>query len=279
MKDYYSILGVARDASQSDIQKAFRKLAHKYHPDKKGGDVGKFKEVNEAYQVLGNEQKRAQYDGGFGAGSGSGFGGFDFSNFDVQFDGAQGGNFSDVINAMFRGAMNRGADVQVDITISFEESVFGAHKKIRIPYRRKSAETIDVPIPAGVESGTAFRLTGRGEPSKDGKGSPGDLYVRVAVARSDQFRRHGGDIVFVLNLTPTEALLGTEKEIKDVRGERVRVVVPEMSSEGTPITISGRGIPQPAGTGNLIVLCHVVYPKSMNTRTRDLLRDLQKEGW
>ncbi len=278
MKDYYTILGVDRNASHGDIQKAFRKLAHQCHPDKQGGDVNKFKEVNEAYRVLGNKEKRAQYDAGFGTG-GSGFGGFDFSNFDIHFDGGQDGSFADVINSMFRGAMNRGADIQTDITISFEESVFGVHKKIHIPYRRKAGETVEVSLPAGVESGTAFRLSGRGEPSKDGKGSPGDLYVRVTVKKSDEFERRGGDIVRILNLTPTEALLGTEKEIRDIRGGSLRVTVPEMSNEGTAIAVQDRGIPQPAGTGRLVVLCHIVYPKSMSACARELLHGLQKEGW
>ena len=112
--------------------------------------MNKFKEVNEAYQVLGNENKRAQYDAG-----GQGFDGFDFSNFDVKFSGG-GGNFADIINSMFHGVINRGADVQTDMTISFEESVFGVKKTVQIPYRRKASETIEVPIPAGVESGLSL---------------------------------------------------------------------------------------------------------------------------
>ena len=285
MKDYYSILGVDKNASQEDIQKAFRKLAHKYHPDKKDGDVNKFKEVNEAYQVLSNQQKRARYDAGFGGGfSGdnfNGFDGFDFSNFDIKFSGSEhaGGNFADMINSIFRGAMNRGADAQVDIIISFEESIFGVQKKIRIPYRRKAEETIEVQIPAGTESGTALRLSGRGEPSKDGRSQPGDLYIRVRVQEDNRFQRHGGDIVTVLELMPTEALLGTKKEIRDVRGEKLIVAVPKMSTDGTTIIFSDKGIPQPAGTGRLVVLCKIVYPKSMTGKVQTLLESLQKEGW
>ena len=277
MKDYYKILGIERQASQNDITKAFRKLAHRYHPDKQGGDVNKFKEVNEAYQVLNNPRKRSQYDAG--GGQSGGFEGFDFSNMNFNFDGTQAGGFADAINAMFRNAMNRGADIQTDISVSFEESVYGAPKRIRIPYRRQDARTIEIPIPAGVESGTTLRLSGMGEPSKDGKGQPGDLYVRISVKDDPNFRRHGGDVVYVLEIPMTEALLGTTREIRDIRGERLSVTVPEMSVEGTPIVFNGKGIPRPAGTGRLVVVCRIVYPKRMSGKSKELLNELKKEGW
>ena len=279
MKDYYKILGVDRGASAEEVTKAFRKLAHKYHPDKQGGDVGKFKEVNEAYQVLGNKEKRAQYDGG-GFSGGQGFDGFDFSNFDVRFSGgAPGGDFSDIFNSMFRGAANRGVDIQIDLTISFEESVYGVEKQIRVPYRRKAAATVNITIPAGVESGSRLRLSGAGEPAKESGMPAGDLYIRVAVQEDARFRRHGGDIVCVLEITPTEALLGAKKEVRGLRNEVIPVTVPEMSSDSTGIVVVGKGMPQPAGTGRLVVVCKIVYPKRMSTKTRNLLKELQKEGW
>jgi len=138
-KDYYNILGVAKNASKDDVKKAYRKLAHKYHPDKKGGDERKFKEINEAYYVLGNEQRRAEYDRYgrvfSGAGGGStqgfdGFSGFDFSNFSSGFS-----NISDIFEEFFGGGMGtsrkkRGRDISIDIEISFEESVFGTTRKV-----------------------------------------------------------------------------------------------------------------------------------------------------
>ena len=278
MKDYYRILGVEQDASQGDITKAFRKLAHRYHPDKQGGDVNKFKEVNEAYQVLNNPEKRSQYDAGGGQQFG-GFGGFDFSNVHINFDGTHAGGFADAINSMFRSAMNRGKDVQVDVPLSFEESVYGVRRSVHIPYRQQAPRTLEVPVPAGVESGTTLRMTGMGEPSKDGKGHPGDLYVRISVKDNPNFRRHGGDIVFVLELPLTEALLGTVREIRDIRGEKLSVTVPEMSVEGTPIVFNGKGIPQPAGTGRLVVVCKIVYPRKMSKKSKELLNELKKEGW
>lgn len=149
-KDYYKILGVEKNASQDEIKKAFRKTAHKYHPDKNNGDDSKFKEANEAYQVLGNEQKRAQYDrfgsagpnmGGFGGGAGQGFGGFDFS-------GAQAGGFDfgdidlgDLFGGGFGGGrrarQRRGADLQTRVDLSFKESIFGVTKKISIQHNIK----------------------------------------------------------------------------------------------------------------------------------------------
>ena len=215
---------------------------------------------------------------GFGGGFQQGFDGFQGFDFDINFGGQPGG-FADAIKDMFHGMMNRGADVQIDLTILFEEAVFGTRKKITIPYRRKGTETVEVGIPAGIEPGMRVKLQGRGEPSKDGKAPPGDLYIRVLVQEHKQFERHGGDIVGRLNLTPTEALLGTTKELRDVKNEKLSVTVPEMSNEGSPIIFQGRGIPQPAGTGRLVILCHIVYPRSISKKARDLLSELRKEGW
>ena len=285
MKDYYKILGVGRGASQEDIQKAFRTLAHQYHPDKKGGDVNKFKEVNEAYQILSNQQKRAQYDAGVdprSAGAGgfdtSGFEGFDFGNMEFNFGGNAGG-FADAINQMFRGAMNRGANIQIDLTISFEESIFGTTKQLTIPYRRKASETIEVQIPAGIEPGVRLRYAGKGEISKDGQSAPGDLFIQIRVQRHPVFERQGGDVVCPLQLTPSEAVLGTTKEIQDIRGNTLAVTVPEMSREGTHIVFQGKGIPRPAGNDRLIVFCHIAYPKKLSKKAKEILKDLQKEGF
>jgi molecular chaperone DnaJ len=138
-KDYYQVLGVNKGASKDDIKKAFHKLAHQYHPDKSGGDEAKFKEVNEAYQVLSDDQKRAQYDQFGSAGpnmGGQGFGGFDFSNFQQQ-DGAFEFDLGDMFGDFFGGGnrrskQNRGSDLQTTISLDFKESIFGVDKEIRI---------------------------------------------------------------------------------------------------------------------------------------------------
>ena len=283
MKDYYSILGVDKNVSQEGIQKAFRKLAHQHHPDKKSGDVNRFKEINEAYQVLSSPQKRAQYDAGIdptgasGAGGFGGFEGFDFNGVDFNFSGS--GGFADVINSVFRGAMGRGEDVLVNLSVSFEESIFGVVKRIIVPYRRKSSETIEVRVPAGIVSGTRIRFSGCGEPPKDGRASAGNLFIEIAVQKHERFERQGGDVVCGLSLTPSEAILGTEKEMQDVQGKALSVVVPEMSREGTAIVFQGKGIPRPAGNDRLVVFCHIVYPKKMSKKVREIVEGLQKEGW
>ena len=190
-----------------------------------------------------------------------------------------GGNFSDFINSMFHGVMNRGEDIQIDLSVSFEESVFGTVKRVTVPYRRKNTETLEVRIPAGIESGTRIQFADRGEPPKDGRSSSGNLYIRVEVRRHERFERHGGDIVYSLPLTPTEALLGVTKEIHDLKGNTVSVTVPEMSREESHVVLEGRGIPQPAGTGRLIILCRIVYPKRMSAKAKSLLGELREEGW
>ncbi|MFZ2072252.1 MAG: DnaJ domain-containing protein [Minisyncoccia bacterium] len=189
-KDYYNILDVPKSASKDEIKKAFYKLAHKYHPDKKGGDEKKFKEVNEAYQVLSDDAKRSKYDQ-FGAGfenmSGKagyqqgGFGGFDFSGFQnggggMEFD------LNDIFSDFFAGGMGgfrtrtpRGRDFQTEIQVSFIDSILGTEKKIVITGHKE----ITIKIPAGIRNGESLKMTGYGEAIKNGKA--GDLFIRINV--------------------------------------------------------------------------------------------------
>ncbi len=178
-KDYYKILGVDKNATQDEIKKAFRKLAHKYHPDKKGGDEKKFKEANEAYQVLSNKEKRAQYDrfgsagpqmGGFGAGAGQGFGGFDFS----QFQGGNMGGFEFDLGDLFGGGFSgfggsgrthqkRGHDLQTQIVISFKESIFGAQKSIKLEHNKVCTNCKGTGAEEGSEMETCSECGGSGQ--------------------------------------------------------------------------------------------------------------------
>lgn len=282
MKDYYSILGVDNNASQKDIQKAFLKLAQKYHPDKSGGDSAKFKEVNEAYQVLNNPEKRSQYDRGGYAGPGTqggsqGFRGFDFSNMDFGSSmGASG--LEDLLRNVFQGAMNKGSDIKINIQITFEESIFGATKTISIPYRRKHTEKINITIPAGIENQSHIKIEGRGEPAKDKKYEDGDLYVLISVKEHKDFKRHGGELILPISLLPTEALLGTKKELNDLKGEPLLLNIPELTKEGDTLSLDGKGIPRPVGSGRLIVLCHIRSPKKLSSKAKDLLEQLKNEG-
>jgi curved DNA-binding protein len=194
-KDYYEILGVNKNASKEEIKKAFYKLAHKHHPDKKGGNEATFKQVNEAYQVLSDDSKRAKYDqygagfenmgqqqGGYGQGFG-GFEGFDFSGFQnggAEFD---FGNLNDIFSDFFGGGMGgfrstrtpRGRNMQTEIQISVVDSILGVEKKMILGGHKE----ITIKIPAGIQNGQTLKMTGYGEEIKNGK--PGDLLIRVNV--------------------------------------------------------------------------------------------------
>ena len=193
-KDYYNILGINKSASKDEIKKAFYKLAHKYHPDKGGGNEAKFKQVNEAYQVLSNDDKRSKYDqfgsgfenmgqqGGYGRGQG-GFEGFDFSGFqngNADFD---FGNLNDIFSDFFGGGMGgfrttrtpRGRDMQTEIQVSFVDSILGVEKKIMISNSRE----IIAKIPPGIQNGQTLKMSGQGEIIKNGKA--GDLFIKIRV--------------------------------------------------------------------------------------------------
>ncbi len=196
-KDYYNVLGVSKGASKDEIKKAFYKLAHKYHPDKKEGNEAKFKEVNEAYQVLSDDAKRSKYDqfgsgfenmgqgyGGQRQGGFGGFEGFDFSNFGGGFQNGSGvefdfGNLNDIFSDFFTGGRGgftrtpRGRDVQMEIYISLIDSLLGVEKKITVGGNRE----ITIKIPAGIENGQTLKMTGYGETIKNGK--TGDLYIKI----------------------------------------------------------------------------------------------------
>ncbi len=178
-RDYYEVLGVDKKATEADIKKAYRKMAHKLHPDK-GGDKAKFQEINEAYQVLGNAQKRASYDqfghagtrSGFGGGqSGGAAGGFDgFSGFG-GFRSSGGGGFGSIFEDLFESAF---ANVQVQISISIPQAVLGDTVKFKTQF----GDEIELKIPAGVQTGEGFRFRGKGQQTRRGRG---DLTVVIAI--------------------------------------------------------------------------------------------------
>ena len=196
-KDYYKILGIDKKASKDEIKKAFYKLAHKYHPDKKEGNEAKFKEVNEAYQVLSDDAKRAKYDqfgasfenmgagaGGYSQGGFGGFEGFDFSGFQnggqADFD---FGNLNDIFSDFFGGGRGgfyaqrtpRGRNMQTEISISLTDSILGTEKKVVLGGQKE----LTIKIPAGIHNGQTLKMTGQGEVIKNGKA--GDLYIKINV--------------------------------------------------------------------------------------------------
>lgn len=188
-KDYYKTLGVEKSASKEEIKKAFHKMAHKYHPDKKEGDEVKFKEVNEAYQTLSDDSKRSKYDqygpgfenmqGGQGGGyQQGGFDGFDFSGF--QNGGSMEFDLNDIFGEFFGGGFRaqrvpRGRDMKTEISISIVDSILGAEKKIAL----SGHKDVTIKIPVGIQDGQTLKMTGYGEEIKNGK--PGDLYIHISI--------------------------------------------------------------------------------------------------
>src|SRR3990167_7334187 len=225
MKDYYKILGIKRDASEEEIKKAFRKLAHAHHPDKAGGDEAKFKEASEAYTVLSDKEKRRQYDnfGSAGPGAGGFGGGFDPSGFGFDFSGFGNagfdtGDLGDILSSIFGGRrVRRGRDIAVDIELSFQESIFGTERKVVINSKFIKQKEVAISVPPGIDDGQMIRLSGMGEVLEGGL--PGDLYVKIHVRKHPYLRKEGYNLVMDMEVKLSEALLGSEKLVHTLDGE------------------------------------------------------------
>ncbi len=207
MEDYYEILGVKKDASETEIKRAFRKSAHKYHPDKGGGDAEKFKKINEAYQVLSNPQKRAAYDrfgsagvrgatGSYGQGNEGGFDGFEdiFSGggFRVNMGGSGFGGFGDIIEEMFGSAFST---IQAEIPISLTQAILGD----KVTFSTQMGEKLEMVIPPGTVDGSQFRFRGHGGQTRTGK--RGDLIVSVKVQLPKRLNREQKELFEKLKKT------------------------------------------------------------------------------
>lgn len=279
-KDFYKILGVSKTASKEEIKKAYRKLAHQYHPDKKDGDEKKFKEASEAYSVLSDEKKRAQYDqfgSNFAGGSqGGGFGGFDFSGF------AQGADIdlNDILGSMFGGRgfgqrVRKGRDISVDIEVDFKDSILGVSRKVSIA-KDGGNEEIIVNVPPGMDSGEMIRYKERGEKITDGV--PGDLYVRVHVKPHKTLFKEGYHLVTTLKIKISESLLGTKKEIETIDGN-LTIKIPQGIKHGEILRVKGRGVPvSTRQSGDLLVKIEIESPKKISKKAKDAIETLQKEG-
>lgn len=293
MKDYYKILGVNRDASEEEVKKAFRKLAHVHHPDKAGGDEAKFKEASEAYSVLSDKKKRAQYDafGSQGAQGGSyGSAGFNPSDFGFDFSGFgnagfDAGDLGDILSGIFGGRrVRRGRDIAVDIELSFQESVFGVERKVIINSKFVKQKEVSIGVPPGIDDGQMIRLNGQGEILEGGL--PGDLYVKVHVRKHPYLRKEGYNLIMDLDVKLTEALLGAERPIHTLDGE-VTLKIPLGTKHGTILRMKGRGVPhtsmqQPGSTnkarGDLYVRILVQIPDKLSKEARKHIEELKKEG-
>jgi len=307
-KDYYSILGVPREATADDIKKAYRKLARKYHPDvsKEAGAEEKFKEVAEAHEVLKDAEKRAAYDRlgyhqpgqqfepppgwetqfqhGFG-GRGAEFTGAEFSDF---FRDLFGGRFSPDEGVGQgpggrRGFSMRGQDIEAKVEVSLAEAASGVVREfvMRVPETmpdgqvRMAERRVKVRIPKGATSGQKMRVPGKGSPGAGGADS-GDLYLTVALAPHPFLKADEHDLYLELPVSAWEAALGAEVEIPTLSG-KVRVRIPPGSSAGAKLRLSGKGLPKPHhGHGDFYCLLRIVTPPTLSQRERELFEQLKE---
>ncbi len=284
-KDYYEILGVERSASEAEIKKAYRKLAAKHHPDKPSGDETKFKEINEAYEVLGDTEKRQMYDqlgpnyhngqnfqpppdfesmfgGGFGGAGGQAGGFSDF--FESMFGGGFGGQGG--FGHQGQGFQQKGDDQIVKVLVTLEEAVNGAAKSLNLQMPNPNQfgqvshqpKQLKVKIPAGVKQGSRIRLSGQGSPGFGG-GPNGDLYLEVDLQNHPLYKVDGDDIILNLPLTPWEAALGTKVEIPTLKG-KVNMNIPAGTQSGSKLRIKGRGLGKGDKAGNQYILVQIHTP-------------------
>jgi len=288
MKDYYKILGINRDASEEEIKKAFRKLAHVHHPDKSGGNEAKFKEASEAYSVLSDKEKRTQYDT-FGAGpsTGSGQAGFDPSSFGFDFSGFGNagfdtGDLGDILSNIFGGRrIRRGRDIAVDIELSFQESIFGAERKVVINSKFVKQKEVSIGVPPGIDDGQMIRLNGQGEILEGGL--PGDLYVKVHVRKHPYLRKEGYNLIMDLEIKLTEALLGAERVIHTLDGE-LTLKIHAGTKHGAILRVKGKGVPhngptrQSGGRGDLYIRISTHIPEKLSKEAQRVVEELKKLG-
>jgi len=308
-RDYYETLGVPKTATEDEIRTAFRKLARKHHPDvakdKKAAEE-KFKEINEAYEVLSDAEKRKKYDqlgagwnqpGGFqpppGWGTqqpGGGFqqwqwGGGENGGVEFEFGGT---GFSDFFEAFFGGGRGRsafggfggrqataerGADVEADIMVTLEEALHGSTRTVSL--RRAGSNKVEnyqVKIPRGVHEGQRIRLAGQGEAGVRG-GKSGDLFLRVRLAKHPDFSVEGSDLVHEVKIEPWQAVLGSELLVPTLEGN-VRLKIPPGTQSGQRFRLRGRGLP--STSGNLYVDVQINVPKKLTEREREVWRELAK---
>lgn len=348
-RDYYEVLGLSRNASDQEIKSAYRKLALQFHPDRNPGNheaEEKFKEAAEAYAVLSDSQKRAQYDrfghAGVGTSASSGFGGFDPNVF-ADFSDILGDifGFGDFFGSGRRGGsrVQRGTDLRYDIEMTFEEAAFGTTTKIKVPRHETCSEcdgngaqkgsgpttcptcngygqvrfqqgffaitrtcsqchgtgqliknrcnvchgegrvvrekTIDLKIPAGVDTGSKMRLTGEGDAG--GKGGPaGDLYVVLNVQEHEFFERREHDLYCHIPITFTQAALGAQIMVPTLEREEEKLTIPAGTQTGSTFRIKGRGVSKRGGSarGDLYVTVGVTIPTKLSREQKDLLTKL-----
>jgi DnaJ-class molecular chaperone len=309
MRDPYEVLGVPRGANAAAIKAAYRKLAKKYHPDANKNDpkaAARFSELNSANEIIGDVDKRKQFDRGEidadgkprfqgfpggGAGPGAGAGGFETHTFRSGGAGAGGfgggGGFEDILNSMFGAAAARGGrggpggggsrfefdpgtmaldlDVSVSMTVSLEEAVKGAEKRVRLP----TGKELNVKIPPGVVAGQQIRLKGQGETAQGHP--PGDLLITVGIAQHPFFKVEGSDLRLDLPITLYEAVLGGKVRVPTL-GSAVELSIPKNTSSGRTFRLKGKGLPKAGGNGDLFVTTRIMLPDGNDAELEALMQ-------
>ncbi|MCU1386427.1 MAG: hypothetical protein JWL71_5124 [Acidobacteria bacterium] len=315
-KDYYSALGVAKTASQKEIKAAYRKLARKHHPDVNQGDKsaeGRFKEINEAYEVLGDPDKRKKYDelganwrqyeqagaaggrnpfaGGFNPGDAGGYRTVTQDDLNEMFGG--GHPFSDFFETFFGGARDAGEpqgrgrgraraaragrDIEQEIELSLEDAYHGAMRRFSIQHEG-DARSVDVRIPAGVSDGSRVRVSAEGERGSGG-GKAGDLYLRIRLTPNAQYERKGRDLYIRVPIPLTTAVLGGEADVKTLGGKSLRLKIPPTTQNGQVFRLKGHGMPvtgNSGGQGDLYATADVQLPRELTPAQREHFEALQK---
>jgi molecular chaperone DnaJ len=277
-KDFYKVLGVDKKAAADEIKKKYRALARDLHPDKTKGDAAKeekFKAVSEAYEILSDAKKRAEYDearslferGGFRAPQGGGFQGGDFH------DVFGGGNPQDIFANLFGNAARRGPrkgqDLQTEATITFRESVFGTTLDLRLATDRGQAQNISARVPTGVNDGAKIRVKGKGA---QGEAGPGDLFIQLHVKPHPIFSRKGENLTITLPVTFAEAALGADIKVPTMAGDDVTVRIAPGTPNGRTLRVKGRGIVKGSTTGDLLVTVEVQVPQRVDGKALDALK-------
>jgi len=308
-EDYYQVLGVARNATQAEIEKAYRDLARKYHPDMNPDDKSakkKFQKIQAAFDVLNDPKKREMYDrygssfetmgsgGPHGGttwhgtwGPGTGFGGFedvDFGQFfGERFGGERAGADVGDLFEQFRrasggrrstaGRQQRGADLTHQLRIPFATAVNGGTVQVTVNHRSGKAETLEVKIPAGIDDGKKIRLRGQGEPGVRG-GPPGDILLVVQVEPHPHFQRQGNNLLLKVPVTLAEAAMGAKVDVPTPKGV-VSLHVPPGTSSGTRLRVRGHGVaPRSGPAGDLLAEIQIVLPKNLDEPAREAIRQI-----
>lgn len=297
MKDFYEILGVEEKADAAAIKKAYRGLARKYHPDKNPDDKAseqRFKEIQEAYEILSDAEKRKKYDAmrknPFGSGSaGDFFSGQGGTRFYRSPDGTYvrteyGGNpeemedpfddsgLGDIFSRLFGGGQtaehprqrSRPGKTETALQLSFEQALKGGKAKVKLP----DGETVNLSIPKGVRDGFKVRLKGRGAPKGIGRT---DLYVTFKVKESDRFRRVADDLYTIVTVTAIQAMLGDTLSVENAYGDTVKLTIPAGIQPGEKLRLRGQGVQTNEGTGDLYVEIKVSIPRNLTAEQRKAL--------